>query len=132
MVSSEARPSRGSQASGAPLPEATMAKAERLAGIAWRPRRIPAFEAAILETRCAQADDYVPSWGRDAPIIGHALIRDGQNNDALGKLARHEAALMNQFTRTVQLLNFLQSQELAEDEQVIDAVSIPSRNRDAA
>jgi hypothetical protein len=105
---------------------------ERLAGIAWRLRRIPAFEAAILETRCAQADDYVPSWGHDAPIIGHALIQDGQNNDALGKLARHEAALMNQFTRTVQLLNFLQSQDLSEDEQVIDAALVPSKDRDAA
>ena len=32
-----------------------------LGGIAWRLRRIPAFEAAILETRCAEADNYVSS-----------------------------------------------------------------------
>jgi hypothetical protein len=105
---------------------------ERLAGIAWRLRRIPAFEAAILEIRCAEADDSVASWEPDAPTIGRALIRDGNNSDALGKLAPHEAALMNQFTRTVQLLNFLQSQELVEDEQVIEAVPISSNDRNAA
>lgn len=64
--------------------------------------------------------------------MGPALIWDGQNSDALGKLARHEAALMNQFTRTVQLLHFLQSQEFAEDEEVIDAASITSNGRNAA
>jgi hypothetical protein len=103
---------------------------ERLAGIAWRLRRIPAFEAAILETRCAQADDYVPSWGHDAPIIGHALIRDGQNNDALGKLARHEAALMNQLTKTLKALHFIQSQPPAEDATVIDIIADPSKGSD--
>jgi hypothetical protein len=99
---------------------------ERLAGIAWRLRRIPAFEAAILETRCAQADDYVPSWGRDAPIIGHALIRDGQNNDALGKLARHEAALMSQLTKTLKALHFIPSQSPAKDSDLIDITAAPS------
>jgi hypothetical protein len=103
---------------------------ERITGILWRLRRVPALEAAILETRCAQADDYVPSWGHDAPIIGHALIRDGQNNDALGKLVRHEAALMNQLTKTLKALHFIQSQPPAEDATVIDIIADPSKGRD--
>jgi hypothetical protein len=105
---------------------------ERLAGIMWRLRRVPAFEAAILEARCAEVDYYLCSWAQDTPTIGRALIQDGKHYDAIGKLARHEAALMNQFTRTVQLLNFLQSQDLSEDEQVIDAALVPSKDRDAA
>ncbi len=30
-------------------------------------------------------------------FLGSALVRDGVYNDALGKLARHEATLMNAF-----------------------------------
>ena len=104
---------------------------ERLAGIAWHLRRIPAFDAAILDTRCAEADGFVPSWAQDTPTIGRALIQDGKHNDALGKLARHEAALMNQFRRTVQMLHFLQNQELGDDGQVIDAMLAPSTDNAA-
>lgn len=36
--------------------------------------------------------------------FGHALINDAQSNDALGKLGRHEAMLMNSLTKTLLLL----------------------------
>ena len=42
--------------------------------------------------------------------VGHALIQDSDLGDALGKLARHEATLMNGFTKTLQLLFLLQGQ----------------------
>lgn len=104
---------------------------ERLAGIAWRLRRIPAFEADILETLCAKADYYPSPSTQNAPIMARALILDSKENQALGKLARHEAALMNQFRRTVQMLHFLQSQELGDDGQVIDAMLAPSTDNAA-
>mgnify|MGYP001828964736 CR=1 FL=1 len=104
---------------------------ERLAGIAWRLRRIPAFEAEILETLCAKADYYPNLSTQNAPIMARALILDSKENQALGKLARHEAALMNQFRRTVQMLHFLQSQELGDDGQVFDAMLAPSTDNAA-
>ena len=39
--------------------------------------------------------------------MGLALIRDGTGSDVLGKLARHEASLMNAFTKTLQMLLLL-------------------------
>ena len=40
--------------------------------------------------------------------VGDALIQDGVFGDGLGKLARHEATLMNAFTKTLQMLLLLQ------------------------
>jgi hypothetical protein len=103
---------------------------ERLAGIAWRLRRIPAFEAAILDTLCAEVDYFAVSSTQDAPIMARALILDSRENDALGKLTRHEAALMNQLTKTLQMLEFIQSQTPAKDTTVIDMITDPSNGGD--
>src|SRR5262245_7586629 len=101
---------------------------ERLARILWPLRRVPFFEAAIIDARQAQLDDEArrqdPRTYRtpkefdgdddegDAEewsvYVGHALIQDGAYGDGLGKLARHEASLMNAFTKTLQMLLLLQ------------------------
>jgi hypothetical protein len=68
--------------------------------------------------------------GPDASA-GFALIEDGQQQDALGKLSRHEAALMNQLTKTYQMLHFIQSRGTAEDGDVIDADAVTSKDGEA-
>ena len=98
---------------------------ERLAGILWRLRRGPFFEAAIIDARhydagkWAMPDVYRTSaqtkeqdkqeaeWERSVHF-GYALIKDACSDDALGKLARHEASLMNALTKTLQMLLLLQ------------------------
>ncbi len=101
---------------------------ERIAGILWRLRRAPFFEAAIIDARQAQLDeearrmDYRAAYRTpeqfedsegDMPdedfsiYVGSALIRDALG-DGLGKLARHEAALMNAFTKTMKELRLVQ------------------------
>jgi hypothetical protein len=104
---------------------------ERLAGILWRLRRVPFFEAAILDARHAEVwdrknsndysdacepeqqdgeeekDEEAADW--EASVhFGLALIEDATWNDALGKLTRHETTLMNAFTKTLQMLLLLQ------------------------
>jgi hypothetical protein len=78
---------------------------ERLAGIRWRLRRVPFFEAAILDARHSQVwnglceaerhdeeqkDEETADWEKSVHF-GKALIDDARYSDALGKLARHEA-----------------------------------------
>jgi hypothetical protein len=46
------------------------------------------------------------------PETGLALIRDSENNDAMGKLSRYEASLLNAITRTLSLLHSLQGSGL--------------------
>ena len=134
---------------------------ERLAGIVWRLRRIPRFEAALIQSRCSEvsfiknrtelAAEVASGLVLQEPIgtiiaaietkqkppeppgdkMGLALIRDSQHQDALGKLSRHEAALMNAFTKTLQMLHFIQSQRSAED-AVIEAVPLPSNCKDCS
>jgi hypothetical protein len=114
---------------------------ERLAGLSWRLRRIPFFEAAILDARQAQVADEAryEELGRwpDADDelqeneemtreewsvhIGRALIKDGTWNDALGKLARHEATLMAAFTKTLQMLLLLRDNRNDSDPKMIEA-----------
>jgi hypothetical protein len=78
---------------------------ERLAGIMWRIRRIPKFEAAIIEFYCDRMRSYSHSAdarrGLEGPggAAGEAFIADGKYSNALGKLSRHEAALMNALTK---------------------------------
>ena len=92
---------------------------ERLSSLLWRLRRIPAFEAAIIDARRAEVDDPI-KWlelereglTKDTikvRILGDALIQDGAYHDTLGKLARHETTLMHAFTKTLQMLLLLQS-----------------------
>ena len=112
---------------------------ERLAGILWRLRRVPFFEAAILDAHQAQVTEAIRDEEERRPqrrqgyeeeeeeqekgdedeademsdeersvYLGRSLIRDGVCGDGLGKLARHEATLMNAFTKTLQMLLLLQ------------------------
>jgi hypothetical protein len=53
------------------------------------------------------------------------ISTDGKCSNALGKLSRHEAALMNAFTKTLHMLHFMQSQRSVDD-PLIDALPIPS------
>jgi hypothetical protein len=100
---------------------------ERLAGIMWRIRRIPKFEAAIIEFYCDRVRTYSHSAdarrGLEGPggAAGEAFIADGKYSNALGKLSRHEAALMNAFTKTLQMLHFMQSQRPVDD-PIMDAL----------
>ena len=100
---------------------------ERLAGILWRLRRVPSFEAAILDTRHQQVwnqknhalpepegeseekkelDEEEADWERSVDL-GVALM-DGRYGDTLGKIERHETSLMNALTKTLQTLHLLQ------------------------
>ena len=113
---------------------------ERLVGLAWRLRRVPAFEAALLGARCADAegdavldlagdsqDDYDKALS--ARTLGLALIQDGTGSDVLGKLARHEASLMNALTRTLQMLLLLQSRRANAEAGglIVEGVALPPR-----
>jgi hypothetical protein len=150
----------------------------RVAGYFWRLRRVPVFEAAILETRRTEVapheDAFIGStkWARKreeiaarfrtalqsyeaevavpkisqtpetvresevdaqgdpsddvqavrdniAPAkvdMGRALIRDGRDNDTLGKLSRYEASLLNGFDRTLRQLVAIQNTRMAREE----------------
>jgi hypothetical protein len=100
---------------------------ERLAGILWRLRRVPFFEAAILDTRHQQVwnqknhalpegqgeseeknelDEEDADWERSVDL-GVALM-DGRYGDTLGKIERHETSLMNALTKTLHTLLLLQ------------------------
>ena len=102
---------------------------ERLAGIIWRQRRVPVFEAAILDACQAeparivvvidsfenrgQEDEEREETGekshKKSVPLGKGLIGQSSGGaDALGKLARYEAFLMNAFTKTLQMLLLLQ------------------------
>jgi hypothetical protein len=100
---------------------------ERLGGILWRLRRLPSFEAAILDTRHQQVwnqknhalpegqgeseeknelDEEEADWERSVDL-GVALM-DGRYGDTLGKIERHETSLMNALTKTLHTLLLLQ------------------------
>ena len=103
-------------------------------GILWRLRRVPSFEAAILEALEAEVaedmreeeerrrhwhsyvdedegdadnDEEEPSDQERSAYVGR-LLKDGSYGDGLGRLARHETMLMNAFTKTLQMLLLLQ------------------------
>jgi hypothetical protein len=92
---------------------------ERLAGILWGLCRIPVLEAAILGALHAEADE-AQRWSEtrshsdedkgeeraDRKASVHLSTAFAKHNckDALGKLARHETALINALTRTLQML----------------------------
>jgi hypothetical protein len=86
---------------------------ERLAVTAWRLRRIPAFEAALIEARRANIIRNPNVDEEEA--MGLVLIRDGER-DTLGKLSRYEAALLNVFNRTLHQLMLIQDREAREIE----------------
>ena len=98
----------------------------RLAGALWRLRRIPRFEAALIEARCAELGTYTDH------DIGRALIQDSRHQDTLGKLSRYEAALLNVSTRTLQQLLFLQDRRARDDSGVVEVLALPVNGPDAA
>ena len=59
--------------------------------------------------------------------FGQALIEDARSNDALGKLARHEATLMNALTKTLQMLLLLQENRgnTKSEPVMLEAVALP-------
>ncbi len=112
---------------------------ERLAGILWRLRRVPFFEAAIFDARHGQVsrarslnnrvseESRETGSDRNASPFGQALINDAGSSNALGKLARHEATLMNAFTKTLQMLLLLQENRAKRkgEPAVLEAVALP-------
>ena len=62
--------------------------------------------------------------------VGDALIQDGVFGDGLGKLARHEATLMNAFTKTLQMLLLFQGNRsnTRGDGVVIEEVALPAES----
>jgi hypothetical protein len=112
---------------------------ERLAGILWRLRRVPFFEAAILDARhasvwvspreCEQQEENEDEEDWKASVhFGKAFIDDARYGDALGKLGRHETTLMNAFTKTLQILLLLQEnrENRKGDSVMLEAVSLPA------
>jgi hypothetical protein len=104
---------------------------ERLSGILYRLRRLPFFEAAIIEAREAQLDhearhedfrtpyrtpqEFEDEDGSEAEMpaadwsvyVGSALIQDSVYGNTLGKVSRYEAGLMKAFTKTLEVLDEL-------------------------
>ena len=95
---------------------------ERIASYTWRLRRIPVFEAAYMKFFERQArhsdpfsdidddDDGDGNW--DRPTVAKMaswLSRNDDFHNALAKLSRYEAFLLNAFNRTLQQLLFLRS-----------------------
>ena len=64
---------------------------------------------------------------RNVSPFGQALINDAGSSDALGKLARHEATLMNAFTKTLQMLLLLQENRANRKGEpvMLEAVALP-------
>jgi hypothetical protein len=95
---------------------------ERLASLMWRMRRIPKFEAALIENR---RDSLLAERRRfPNPINDETTKRTPdkdiavafQNSrDTLGTLFRYEAALMNASNRTLQQLLVLQDRRAREE-----------------
>jgi hypothetical protein len=104
---------------------------EYLAGVYWRLRRFPFFEAAIFAAREAQVanelkEEKARLWrlGEEQEQgdkeedemsnaewlvrVGRALIKDGAWSDAFSKLVRHEATQLNALRRTLSLLEEMQ------------------------
>src|SRR5262249_51559466 len=125
---------------------------ERLAGILWRLRRVPLFEAAIVDARHAglerwqlnriygssedsddddeqdseggtKEDEEVSDW-KASVHLGQALVNDAASGDALGKLARHETMLMNAFNKTLQAILVLQEKRSETDIQRVSLEAI--------
>ena len=56
--------------------------------------------------------------------LGQALIKDASFSDALGKLARHEATLLNALTKTLWLLQ--QHCSATREPVTVEAVALPA------
>jgi hypothetical protein len=105
-----------------PRPGIESEMVERIAVLMWRMRRIPIFEAALIELR-----------RDDAQSLAMVLIKDAYH-DTLGKLLRYESGLLHAFNRTLQQLLLLQDRRARDDEegQVVDVLPAQSSEREAA
>ncbi len=126
---------------------------ERVAGLLWRLRRMPFFEAAILDARQATVTqdmridaafqprrEYAQEEGegdndeddetsdlQHSIYIGRSLIKDGRSGDVLGKLSRYETTLMNNLRKTLQMLEEARH-GVRGDGVIIDAVPLPAES----
>lgn len=97
---------------------------QRLATVLWRLKRIPEFEAAVMDCRRqevadnrAQAKSVQMGFQASGDLeidpqrddIGSALIQDSRRGDTLAKLQRYEAFLSNSWTKSIQRLAALQA-----------------------
>ena len=114
---------------------------ERLAVLMWRMRRIPIFEAALIEVRREgiafekrrYPDPFKDEERKETPYENTAIAFQN-SQQTLGTLFRYEAALMNAFNRTLQQLLFLQDRRARDEDesQVVEILTSPSNGRDAA
>jgi hypothetical protein len=87
---------------------------------------VPFFEAAILHAHKAELEEFAIN----ETSVGEALIQDVTHGDGLGKLARHEATLMNAFTKTLQMLLLLQGNRESEERRlIVESVTLPHKDR---
>jgi hypothetical protein len=116
---------------------------DRLAGLLWRLRRSVVLEADLLRSSRGKALDLerltkaesdqfrklvtkiVVDQGETpvSPAGKPAPVGDNEKIDRLGSLSRYETRLMNDVTRTLNLLHILQTSRLAaaEDQRTIEA-----------
>jgi hypothetical protein len=117
---------------------------ERLAVLMWRMRRIPMFEAALIELNREQVasqkridsmitDPFKDEERKETPHENTAVAFQN-SQQTLGTLFRYEAALMNAFNRTLQQLLFLQDRRACDEDesQVVEILTSTSNGRDAA
>jgi hypothetical protein len=104
-----------------PQPGIESVVVDRLAALSWRLRRLPAFEAAIINTASDSTLDAFLEYASDGPKppvnpqkrLGRAL---GASRAGLELVVRYESALMHNFARTMQQLLVLQDRRREEEE----------------
>ena len=110
---------------------------DRMAGIVWRLRRVPTFEAGVLDYRVervveqerlrpdleegVQEEQDVADLLESSIRLGDALTDDFAFTNSLQKLGRHEASLMNALSKTHEMLERLQRSRRAAVEHAADA-----------
>jgi hypothetical protein len=85
----------------------------------WRMRRIPKFEAALIEIRrdrlLSERRLFPDSFDDEATPDKDIAVAFQNSADTLGTLFRYEAALMNASNRTIQQLLVLQDRRAREE-----------------
>ena len=82
--------------------------AERIAGNAWRLRRVGRLETGVLAHRMIDAQTDQTEARRDTDPIAAGVIRDAAGADALSKLSRYERSLERGLYRALHELQRLQ------------------------
>jgi hypothetical protein len=92
---------------------------ERAATLMWRLRRVPAFEAVIIQARKAKIEGdplaFLDGVDEDRPErnLGAAIIVEAH---MLEKLCRYDGSIMAAFTKTLQMLFLLQNKRIGEND----------------